>query len=281
MKVDNTFKVQTQLIKDPIVIAFAGTLMILALLLFSGVFEMSPELVKYLEKAFQLILSCAIGSMIGLEREYKQRPAGLRTYALVCLGSTLIMVVSFDIFERFHNIANFDPTRLGAQVVSGIGFLGAGTIIHNKTSVKGLTSAAGLWVVASIGLAIGSKMYIEAFSYFLVVFFILHHFNAMERRQQLKYKLMIFEIITKDNAGMLGDVGNVLGKHQLKVISMDVEREEEEDTSDDAMSNDEQDIKIIICARVPYGCDTKLLKTSIQAIDGVGYVSSKKQSNGR
>lgn len=281
MKVDNTFKVQTQLIKDPIVIAFAGTLMILALLLFGGVFEMSPELVKYLEKAFQLILSCAIGSMIGLEREYKQRPAGLRTYALVCLGSTLIMVVSFDIFERFHDIANFDPTRLGAQVVSGIGFLGAGTIIHNKTSVKGLTSAAGLWVVASIGLAIGSKMYIEAFGYFIVVFFILHHFNAMERRQQLKYKLMIFEIITKDNAGMLGDVGNVLGKHQLKVISMDVEREEEEDTSEDAISNDEQDVKIIICARVPYGCDTKLLKTSIQAIDGVGYVSSKKQSNGR
>jgi len=280
VKYENTIKVQTQLIKDPIVIAFAGTLIVLALLLFGDVVTLSPELVTYLEKAFQLILSCAIGSMIGLEREYKQRPAGLRTYALVCLGSTLIMVVSFDIFERYHELANFDPTRLGAQVVSGIGFLGAGTIIHNKTSVKGLTSAAGLWVVASIGLAIGSKMYIEAIGYFLVVFFILHHFNAMERRQQLKYKLMLIEIITKDMAGILGDVGNVLGEHKLKVISMDVEREDEE-PSEETSTNDEQDIKILISARVPYGCDTKTLKTSIQAIYGVGYVSSKKQSNGR
>lgn len=281
MKNENTVKVQTQLIKDPIVIALTGILVVLAVLLFGNFLRLNDSILAYLEKAFQLMLSCAIGSMIGLEREYKQRPAGLRTYALVCLGSTLIMVVSFDIFERYREFANFDPTRLGAQVVSGIGFLGAGTIIHNKTSVKGLTSAAGLWVVASIGLAIGSKMYVEAIGYFLVVFFILHHFNAMERRQHLKYKLMLFEIITKDMAGMLGDVGNVLGAHKLKVISMDVEREDDEEASEDSNTTDEQDIKILISARVPYGCDTKLLKKSIQAIEGVGYVSSKKQNNGR
>ena len=137
MKCEDSKVIQTELIKDPIVLILMISLITLGILFYSNVFAFNPVLTEYTEKSFQLLLACTLGSFIGLEREYKQRPAGLRTFALVCLGSTLIMVVSFDIFEKYHELGNFDPARLGAQVVSGIGFLGAGTIIHNKTSVKG------------------------------------------------------------------------------------------------------------------------------------------------
>lgn len=291
MKCEDTTIMQTQLIKDPIVLILMASLISVGVLFFSNVLMFSDALSNYAEKAFQLLLACTLGSFIGLEREYKQRPAGLRTFALVCLGSTLIMVVSFDIFDRYHTMSNFDPARLGAQVVSGIGFLGAGTIIHNKTSVKGLTSAAGLWVVAAIGLAIGSKMYVEAVGYFLIVFFILHHINTMERRQLLKNKLMRFEIITKDISGIVGEVGKVFADEKLRILSIDIEREEDEDSGIESIEDEinikddfvevDVDVKIIITVQIPYGYDVKVIKNSIKSITGVGYVSAKKQNNGR
>jgi len=292
MKCENTTSIQKQLIKDPIVLILLVSLISVGMLRFSNLIDLNDMILEYSEKAFQLLLACTIGSFIGLEREYKQRPAGLRTFALVCLGSTLIMVVSFDIFDRFHEVSNFDPARLGAQVVSGIGFLGAGTIIHSKTSVKGLTSAAGLWVVASIGLAIGAKMYVESIGYFLVVFFILHHINSMERRQLLKNKLFLFEIISKDISGIVGEVGRVFSVEKFKILSIDIEREEEdnldeiveeEDISDNESMDSEldSDVKIMITVQIPYGYDTKILKKTIRGITGVGYVSVKKLKNDR
>jgi len=296
MKCEDTTSIQKQLIKDPIVLILMVSLLSMGILRFSNLIEFSDIVLAYIEKAFQLLLACTLGSFIGLEREYKQRPAGLRTFALVCLGSTLIMVVSFDIFDRYHEMANFDPARLGAQVVSGIGFLGAGTIIHSKTSVKGLTSAAGLWVVASIGLAIGAKMYIESIGYFLVVFFILHHINSMERRQLLKNKLVRFEIISKDISGIVGEVGKVFSNEKLKILSIDIEREEEDDYNENPVqiteaesvlpeeymdTDNDVDVKIAITVQIPYGYDTKVLKKMIRVITGVGYVSVKKQNNDR
>lgn len=292
MKCEDTKVKQTQIIKDPIVLILMISLVSVGILSFSNIINFHTTIAEYLEKSFQLLLACTLGSFIGLEREYKQRPAGLRTFALVCLGSTLIMVVSFDIFDKYHQYGNFDPTRLGAQVVSGIGFLGAGTIIHNKTSVKGLTSAAGLWVVASIGLAIGAKMYVEAIGYFLVVFFILHHINTMERRQLLKHKLMRFEIISNDITGIVGEIGKVFADEQLKILSIDIDRDDEiltqlnDDHDDDSTprednSDIDMDVKIIITAQIPYGYEVKHIKNAIKAIDGVVYISTKKQNNSR
>lgn len=104
----------------------------------------------------RLILTTILGGLIGIEREYHNRPAGLRTHILVSLVSTLIMIVGIDIHERNGGT---DPTRLAAQVVSGIGFLGAGTIIRTGSSIKGLTTAATLWANAGIGLAVGAGFY--------------------------------------------------------------------------------------------------------------------------
>lgn len=113
------------------------------------------------EIIIRLILSAVIGGLIGTEREASNRPAGLRTHILVSLGSTLIMLVSI---EGFYDIETGlwvgDPVRLAAQVVSGIGFLGAGTIMRTGDRIKGLTTAASLWVCSGIGLAIGNGYYL-------------------------------------------------------------------------------------------------------------------------
>lgn len=108
-----------------------------------------------LDTALRLIVSCLLGGIIGYERESRNKSAGLRTHVLVCVGSCLIMILSENIYYGVQGLTNADPARLAAQVVSGIGFLGAGTIMKEGLSVKGLTTAASLWVVAGVGLAVG------------------------------------------------------------------------------------------------------------------------------
>ena len=103
----------------------------------------------------RLLTAGFLGGLVGLEREHARRAAGLRTHILVCLGSALIMMTSVYLFDIYNSRTSIDPGRLAAQVVSGIGFLGAGTIIRSGTSIKGLTTAATLWIVAAVGLAVG------------------------------------------------------------------------------------------------------------------------------
>lgn len=116
-------------------------------------FRLEPIITAFL----RLVLAAVLGGFIGHEREHTNRPAGLRTHALVCVGSALIMLVSEYAYTLYGNMV--DPTRLGAQVISGIGFLGAGTIIKEGFNVKGLTTAASIWVVSCIGLALGMGYY--------------------------------------------------------------------------------------------------------------------------
>jgi len=107
----------------------------------------------------KLFLAVVFGGLIGWEREIHGRAAGLRTHILVSLGSALIMLTSLYIFDTYSKEVHIDPFRIAAQVVSGIGFLGAGTIIRSRASIKGLTTAASLWSTAGIGLAIGVGFY--------------------------------------------------------------------------------------------------------------------------
>ena len=113
-----------------------------------------------LQMFFRIMLACVLGAVVGLERESGERPAGFRTHTLVCMGSCLFMIVSVYGFDDMGTVR--DPARLAAQVVSGIGFLGAGTILHQGANVKGLTTAASIWMVAAIGLATGVGLYLVA-----------------------------------------------------------------------------------------------------------------------
>ncbi len=114
---------------------------------------------------FRLIIGALLGGLIGFERErHNRRIAGFRTHILVCTGSTLIMLIAIYIFNLYAGITPIDPGRIVAGVITGIGFLGAGTIIRSKVSVTGLTTAASLWTVAGIGLAIGCGFYTAAYA---------------------------------------------------------------------------------------------------------------------
>lgn len=126
-----------------------------------------------LNLVFRLLLAAFLGAVVGFEREHSAKAAGFRTHALVCLGAALVMEVSAHLYIGLGGSAGADPGRIAAQVVSGIGFLGAGTIIRGGTVVKGLTTAASLWTVAGIGLAVGSGMYFAAVAATVIVLLVL------------------------------------------------------------------------------------------------------------
>jgi putative Mg2+ transporter-C (MgtC) family protein len=129
----------------------------------------------------RLLLACLFGGIIGFERELHGRAAGLRTTILVGVGSCLLMVTSMNLQAIYHGITDVDPGRIAAQVVSGIGFLGAGTIMRFGASIRGLTTAAGLWAVAGIGLATGAGFYQAAFMTTAIIFIVLVALSRFER----------------------------------------------------------------------------------------------------
>jgi len=149
----------------------------------------------YLAVALRLLAALVMGGILGLERGMKNRPAGLRTYMLVCVGACLIMMTNQYIFQT---TGTGDPTRMSAQVISGIGFLGAGTIVvtqHNQ--IKGLTTAAGLWACAAAGLALGIGFYEAAAVGGLSIFGVLTLLQRWDDRMHMKGRVfdIYFEVI--------------------------------------------------------------------------------------
>ncbi len=134
------------------------------------------------EVVWRLLLAVLLSGLVGIEREASGRAAGFRTHILVCVGSTLIMLTALHLMELLRGVVAVDPGRFAAQVVSGIGFLGAGTIIQIRDSVKGLTTAASLWTAAGIGLAIGSGFYVGALATTALVLAVLFILSRVERR---------------------------------------------------------------------------------------------------
>ena len=138
--------------------------------------------------AFRVVLSVLLGGAVGIERGLKNRPAGLRTYMLVCMGSCLVMMTNQYVNQVY---GTGDPVRMGAQVVSGIGFLGAGTIVVTKRhQIKGLTTAAGLWASAAAGLAIGIGFYEAAFIGGGAIFLVLTAMQSWDNRMHRNSKMI-------------------------------------------------------------------------------------------
>ncbi|MEO9021644.1 MAG: MgtC/SapB family protein [Ginsengibacter sp.] len=156
------------------------------------------------EILFRLFLASVFGALIGLEREQKDRAAGLRTHMMVSLGSALIMMVSSfgfsDILGSDHVV--LDPSRVAAQVISGIGFIGAGTILfmNQQGRIRGLTTAAGLWTVAAIGLATGGGMYFAAGATTVLALIILWMLRPLEKRFSQKFRQKTLNIEADKNA---------------------------------------------------------------------------------
>ena len=165
---------------------------------------------------FPILLRCAIASLcgvfVGMERAYRAKPAGVRTHMLISLGSCLFMGVSLVVAKeaRLLGYTTPDPARIAAQVVTGIGFLGAGAIIRNRGFVKGMTSAATIWCMSAIGLAAGAGMLLTAIISSIGLVFILRLFDFLEKKMRIKrFRVMTLDVIIKKE-GIISEIRNQL-----------------------------------------------------------------------
>lgn len=181
-----------------------------------------------LETVLRIMLAGIFGGIIGLERESLNKSAGFRTHILVCVGSALIMLVSEQIFLKYQGLVNADPGRIAAQVVSGIGFLGAGTIMREGANVKGLTTAASLWVVAGVGLAVGAGFYFLAALATGIIFLALIYLGKVERNIAGLDVFHHFAVIVDDRPGMLGAIGSYLGERRINIQNVEMHKLPEE-----------------------------------------------------
>ena len=176
---------------------------------------------NFYSMVFRIILSLCIGGILGFDRERKNRPAGFRTYILVCLGSTLVMITNQYVFQVFNS---GDPVRLGAQVVSGVGFLGAGTIIlTGRNQVKGITTAAGIWTAACCGLTIGIGYYECAIAGGIAIFIVMALLQKLEGFLR-KSSTMVELYIEYDNKIPLSNFFDYIRKNNLDIVDLELSK---------------------------------------------------------
>lgn len=167
-------------------------------------------------------MACLFGGLIGIERESVNRPAGFRTHMLVCLGASIVMLSNLYLLKEYGHLVNVDPGRYGAQVISGIGFLGAGTIIKEGFSVRGLTTAASLWTVACIGLVIGAGHYNLAIFSTLMVLLILETFSRIEKKYQRSKRELVLYLEIQNVPGQIGKVTSTIGNKKSSIRNISI-----------------------------------------------------------
>ncbi|ALS29927.1 magnesium transporter MgtC [Paenibacillus sp. 32O-W] len=188
-----------------------------------------------IDLTIRILIAGALGGLVGLEREWSNHPAGLRTHMLVCIGSAAIMLLSIYGFSDFVAEENVrvDPARLAAQVISGIGFLGAGAILRTGSTVSGLTTAASVWVVAAIGLCVGAGFIYAACLTTLVVLISLFVLNKFEKYLMRHRRSQEIVVKIYDRPGVLGNISAVFHEQDLQIENVKMKREERFGKEDD------------------------------------------------
>ncbi|MCX7950643.1 MAG: MgtC/SapB family protein [Clostridiales bacterium] len=176
---------------------------------------------RYIEVFIKILMAFILGGVVGYERENKSRPAGLRTHILVAIGATLVQITSIN-YYRYYGVYTSDPMRLGAQVISGIGFLGAGTILKEGLNIKGLTTAASVWTIACIGLAVGAGLYLEAIIATSFIYILLRWMKPVEDRILQNKRNIKLKIYTKKSQGIVGKVSSELEKYGINTLGIKV-----------------------------------------------------------
>lgn len=187
--------------------------------------QMTSTEVNTLSSVLKLLLSLFLGCCVGLERKRKGQIAGIRTFALIAMGATLAMILSIYVPQEYLGLKNGDPGRIAAQVITGIGFLGAGAIIQGKGSVRGLTTAAGIWMVSTIGMAVGVGLYTVSVVATILIILILTVLEMVEHRihvggESRIIRLKIGEVITD-----ISEYRECLKRHKVTLVNVYVEYE--------------------------------------------------------
>lgn len=168
----------------------------------------------------RLVLAAFLGGFIGLEREVSGKPAGLRTQMFICVGAAFFTILSTQLASHWGG----DHTRIAAQIIPGIGFIGAGSILHSRGSVTGLTTAATLFVVASIGMAAGGGLYLPAVFAAILVLVALRLLGWMETRLRLKAMAQTYEALGSDTDTVLNTINRILADEDLIMQTVQVSR---------------------------------------------------------
>ena len=168
----------------------------------------------------RLLIALIVGGLTGLERESSHQFAGFRTHILVSVGSCITSITSLSLFFQYNSYSNIDPARLSAQVLSGVGFLGAGAILKTSNGIRGLTTAAGIWATACIGIAVGYGYYILAISAWLFVMITLYILKNIDK-MIFKKKQTIFNIKT-DNIEIISSIYEMFQRSQISVKNIEI-----------------------------------------------------------
>jgi len=208
----------------------------------------------------RLALAALLGGLVGIERESLNRPAGFRTHILVCVGAALVMMVSLDVFNMFRQVSDADPGRIAAQVVTGVGFLGAGTILREGATVRGLTTAASLWVIAAVGLAVGAGLYPAALATAAISLITLVLLARLEPLL-MRTRYDTLRVVIADRPGQIGKVGTVLGGMEVNIKDIRV-REYADDR-----------LELTLFVRLPMGLAKGELLDRLRGIEGVSEVA--------
>ena len=215
--------------------------------------------VTFLSVALRILTAIVVGGLIGLERGMKHRPAGLRTYMVVCVGACLIMLTNQYIYQVTQV---GDPVRMGAQVVSGIGFLGAGTIIVTKRSqIKGLTTAAGLWSSAAVGLALGAGFYEAAVVAGVMIYFVMTVLQQWDKRVHRRSQYLDIYLEYSSKIG----VATILKAFREMDFYIDSIDTYPSDFSENASA-------LILSLKLPKRILHSTILADLQAIEGVIYI---------
>jgi len=213
----------------------------------------------------RLVLGFLAGGIIGLERSRRRQVAGLRTHILIATGATLLMLLSIYIPQQI-NPERSDPGRIAAQVVSGIGFLGAGAIIRLGNSIRGLTTAASLWFVAAVGLAVGAGMYLVAAAAETLGIITLMFLYVFEKKYFPAERLKIMEISYKTNPINSAETMEIIKNAKIRVHSTDFNQ-----------GSDKKETKLRLLIGIPANLDIASIAQSINALDNVSSVEIKEK----
>ncbi len=232
--------------------------------------------ISYWEIALRLFLAVFLGGMIGFERESHNRPAGFRTHILVCVGSALIMMVSaYGFTGQIGEGFIADPGRIAAGVVTGIGFLGAGTILQQRGSIRGLTTAATIWVVSGVGLAVGVGFYLGSIITAAFVLISLLLLRRAERHFFARRRLKSLRVRAVDQPGLLGRVGATLGDMAVSIRKSEISEPER----DGKTGKDHIEIEFLV--EVPADLDFKKLINQLYDLKGITEVSWQNEVVGK